>query len=178
MDAEFTRLTDEMIIEDVLGNINMLYAGVGAFFLMAGIFVFAYICGIGKAKNIEDAYEKKVFKKRMLKQCFIGAGICAILASALLVLIENRKNNVGNYHIEIATVTDKRKSERSEHRYHKIYIDKYNGAIDEAGRYDEIDVGDKVYIVVRNSNANDSGDLEDCLYTLDKYVYVGDKLKE
>ena len=58
------KLTDEMIDETILGNINMMYVGVGVLLMFGLMFIIIYFARVGGTKSIPNEYEKRLYKKK------------------------------------------------------------------------------------------------------------------
>lgn len=177
------KLTDETILNNIQVETTFLFIATGIFVFFAFIFVIIYFARKGSVKALENEYERRKMKKKLLVQCLIGMGIFVFLAVGSLKIAKDANDNLDNYVVKVATVTSKNIENKQSRRQYYIFVEfdgeKKQHQIKESIRYDEIKEGEQVYVVVKNGTSNKkSKHLADAAWPVDKYQYVGDKFEE
>ena len=183
------QLTDETILDNIQVETTFLFIATGIFVFFALLFVIIYFARKGSVKSIENEYERRKMKKKLLVQCLIGMGIFVFLAFGSLKIAKDARYNIDNYVVKIATVTDKKQNLNDKKTHdiskikHFVYVqfdgDDIQYKITEPARFDEIKEGDQVYVVVKNGTSNKKRKhLASAAWPVDKYEYVGDKFEE
>lgn len=159
----------------------MLAIGIGACLVMALVCVLAYFVGLKKNSSIAEPELKKKSNIKLL----IKSGIATMVFVAGGILITTVglgiKEKSTDWKVVVVTISDKKQKETNKNggTYHKVRIEEFNRLVSIGETmYDEVEVGDKVYIAVYNDGDYDRVALGTGVWNTEKYIYNGDKLVE
>ena len=161
-------LTDSMILDKIDVENIIFLIGTGVFFFFAYIFIIVFLANPNKSK-------------KLIIQCTIGMLIFVGLGCGSLYLVNYANDIKEDYKVEIATVVKKNKykggtqKHDSRSKEYAIYVEFEDGdkgyyKLHEPTRFEDIEIGDKVYVVIKTTRSN----LVDCAYPIDEYTYTGE----